>query len=52
MSYGCELIGGLWLAEEIVEEPLTYSDFHVHVPRGPGLGMMLDRTKLDRFRRR
>jgi muconate cycloisomerase len=49
--YGCELIGGLWLAEEIVEEPLAYSDFHVHVPTRPGLGMSLDRKKLKRFSR-
>lgn len=51
MSYGCELIGGLWLAEEIVEEPLVYADFHVHVPSRPGLGMTLDREKLKRFTR-
>lgn len=50
-SYGCELIGGLWLAEEIVEEPLVYSDFNVHVPTRPGLGMSLDRKKLRRFSR-
>ena len=51
-SYGCELIGGLWLAEQIVEEPLVYDDFHVHVPTGPGLGMKVDRAKLKRFSRR
>jgi len=51
ISYGCELIGGLWLAEEVVEEPLAYSDFHVHVPTRPGLGVSLDRKKLKRFSR-
>lgn len=51
ITYGCELIGGLWLAEEVVEEPLTYSDFHVHVPTRPGLGVSLDRKKLKRFSR-
>jgi muconate/chloromuconate cycloisomerase len=51
VSFGCELIGGLWLAEEIVEEPLIYRDFHVHIPIGPGLGMKIDRAKLKRFRR-
>lgn len=51
ISYGCELIGGLWLTEEIVEEPLVYADFHVHVPTRPGLGMTLDREKLKRFSR-
>jgi muconate/chloromuconate cycloisomerase len=50
-TFGCELIGGLWLAEEIVEQPLVYSDFHVHVPKRPGLGMSLDRKKLKRFSR-
>jgi muconate/chloromuconate cycloisomerase len=52
ISYGCELISGLWLAEEIVEEPLVYSDFHVHVPTRPGLGMSLDREKLKHFSRK
>jgi muconate cycloisomerase len=51
ISFGCELIGGLWLAEEIVEEPLVYSDFHVRVPTRPGLGMTLDREKLKYFSR-
>ncbi|MGV8553894.1 hypothetical protein ACV344_35025, partial [Pseudomonas aeruginosa] len=29
-----------------------YQDFHLHVPRAPGLGLALDEERLARFRRR
>lgn len=51
-TFGSEFIGGLWLAEEVVQEPLLYEDFHVAIPTGPGLGMSLDREKVELFRRR
>ncbi len=51
VTFGSEHIAGLWLGDEIVEQPLVYEDFHVHVPRRPGLGMTLDRDKLAHYRR-
>lgn len=51
VTFGSEYIGGLWLSDEIVEQPLVYEDFHVVIPQRPGLGMVLDRGKLSRYRR-
>lgn len=52
LTYGSEYIGGIWLAEEVVTDPLVYKDFHVHVPAGSGLGMNLDEDKVAHFRRK
>lgn len=51
MKWGTELFGPLLMTEEILEEPLEYSDFHLTVPKGPGLGVTVDREKLKRFER-
>jgi len=51
LEWGTELFGPLLLTEEILTEPLDYSDFSLAVPSGPGLGIALDEEKLDRFRR-
>jgi len=40
------------MTEEILTEPLDYSEFGLAVPQGPGLGVMVDRAKLTRFERR
>ncbi|WP_088308491.1 muconate/chloromuconate family cycloisomerase [Novosphingobium sp. B 225] len=46
-----ELFGPLLMVEEFLTEPLIYQDFGLIVPQGPGLGVSVDRSKLDRFRR-
>jgi muconate cycloisomerase len=51
LEWGTELFGPLLLTEEILEEPLDYSDFTLAVPSGPGLGIALDEKSLNRFRR-
>jgi muconate cycloisomerase len=51
MEWGTELFGPLLLTEEILEEPLDYSEFSLKVPDGPGLGIALDESQLNRFRR-
>jgi muconate cycloisomerase len=51
MEWGTELFGPLLLTEEILEEPLDYSEFSLKVPDGPGLGITLDESQLNRFRR-
>ncbi len=51
LEWGTELFGPLLLTEEILEEPLDYSDFSLKVPTGPGLGIALDEAQLNRFRR-
>jgi muconate cycloisomerase len=51
LEWGTELFGPLLLTEEILVEPLDYSEFSLQVPTGPGLGITLDEEKLARFRR-
>ncbi|MGB5078681.1 MAG: muconate/chloromuconate family cycloisomerase [Sphingorhabdus sp.] len=51
MEWGTELFGPLLLAEEILEEPISYRDFQLRVPHGPGLGVRVDRKRLARFAR-
>lgn len=51
LEWGTELFGPLLMTEEILEEPLTYRDFQLEVPNGPGLGVKVDRDKLARFAR-
>jgi muconate cycloisomerase len=51
LEWGTELFGPLLLTEEILAEPLDYSEFSLRVPTGPGLGVTIDEDKLARFRR-
>lgn len=51
LQWGTELFGPLLLTEEILTEPLDYSDFELAVPSGPGLGLTLDEDRLARFTR-
>lgn len=51
LDWGTELFGPLLLTEEILTEPLDYSEFSLKVPTGPGLGITLDDVSLAAFRR-
>ena len=51
LEWGTELFGPLLLTEEILTEPLDYSEFSLKVPTGAGLGIALDESRLNRFRR-
>ena len=51
MKWHTELFGPLLMTEEILTHPLDYSDFGLAVPRGPGLGVKVDRDKLKKFER-
>ncbi|HEY2023318.1 muconate/chloromuconate family cycloisomerase [Paraburkholderia sp.] len=51
LQWGTELFGPLLITEEILTQPLDYSDFELSVPNGPGLGIELDEAKLKRFTR-
>ncbi len=51
LEWGTELFGPLLLTEEILEEPLDYSEFSLAVPTGPGLGIALDECQISLFRR-
>jgi muconate cycloisomerase len=51
IEWGTELFGPLLLTEEILTEPLDYSDFSLRLPTGPGLGIAIDEERLACFRR-
>lgn len=51
LSFGTELFGPLLLTEEILAEPLDYSDFSLAVPTGPGLGVTLDDERIAHLTR-
>jgi muconate cycloisomerase len=51
LAWGTELFGSLLVKEDILAEPLAYSDFEIAVPTGPGLGIALDEDKVDFYRR-
>ncbi|MGG7566042.1 muconate/chloromuconate family cycloisomerase [Rhodovulum sp. DZ06] len=51
LAWGCELFGPLLMREEILQTPLVYRDFAVHLPEGDGIGVALDMEAVNRFRR-
>jgi muconate cycloisomerase len=52
LAWGCEHFGPQILVDDLVEEPLRFADFSIHLPAGPGLGVTLDQDKLRRYARR
>ncbi len=51
LAYGTELFGSLLVRDDLLAEPLVYRNFELEVPQGPGLGIIVDPDKIDRFRR-
>ncbi len=51
LQWGTELFGPLLITEEILVQPLDYSNFELTVPAGPGLGIELDDARVRRFTR-
>jgi muconate cycloisomerase len=51
LDWGCEHFGPQILTDDLVQEPLHFADFHIHLPAGPGIGVTLERDKLRRYAR-
>jgi muconate cycloisomerase len=51
LGHSMELFGHVMLEDDLIVEPLDYSNGIVRVPRGPGLGVTLDEAALDRYAR-
>lgn len=51
LTWSTELFGPLLLTQDIIQSPLEYREFELHVPRTPGLGIVLDEERLARFTR-
>ena len=50
LAYGTELFGPLLLTQEILKQPLHYSNFELVLPNAPGLGVEVDENKIDNLR--
>tara|TARA_R110000824_G_scaffold336_1_gene1660 strand:- start:72539 stop:73660 length:1122 start_codon:yes stop_codon:yes gene_type:complete len=48
---GNELVGPIWLADDIVQNPVQYKDNQIWVKHEPGLGVTLDQDKLVHYQR-
>ena len=51
LEWGTELFSPLLLKDDIVVEPLEYSDYGVKISDKPGLGMELDEDKVKHYKR-
>ena len=51
VSAGSELFGPLLLADDLVENPVTYTDGELRPPRAPGLGVTLDEKRVAKYTR-
>lgn len=52
LTAGSELFGPIWLADDLVTNPVQYRGDRIFVPNGPGLGVSLDEAKIEKYRRR
>lgn len=52
LDYGSELFGPQWLADDLVKKPVEFREGKIFVPTGPGLGVELDETKVERYKRK
>jgi len=51
LAWGCEHFGPQILTGDLATEPLRFEEFHIHVPAGPGIGVILDEAALRRYAR-
>ncbi|WP_417679838.1 muconate/chloromuconate family cycloisomerase [Roseibium sp.] len=52
LEWGCEHFGPRILRTDLVKGGITFRDFHIHVPDGPGLGIEVDRDALREVTRK
>lgn len=52
LQWGTEMFGPLLMEDDIVLKPLSYHNYGVDLPSGPGLGIELDEDKLNHYRRK
>jgi len=51
INFGNELVGPIWLADDLAQEPVEYRDNQVWVKHEPGLGIKLDEEKVRHYSR-
>ncbi|MBD9527699.1 muconate/chloromuconate family cycloisomerase [Paracoccus sp. PAR01] len=52
LEWGCEHFGPKIVKTDIVRPSLTFRDFHIHCPTGPGLGVQVDEDALAAMTRK
>jgi muconate cycloisomerase len=51
VDLGCEFyMANYYLTEDLLTDPFPVKDGQVHIPAGPGLGVEVDRAKLEKYR--
>jgi muconate cycloisomerase len=50
LAFPCYMAGPLVYAEDVVVEPIAYEVGHIIIPEGPGLGIELDRDRMEKLR--
>ena len=50
LDLGCEFyMANYYLTEDILADPFPVEDGYVHIPSGPGLGVEVDRARLEKY---
>jgi galactarate dehydratase (D-threo-forming) len=47
LDYPCDNTGPRLYVDDVVAEPVRYTDGYLHVPAGPGLGMQVDAARVE-----
>ena len=50
LGYGSDVNGIVYHADDIINETLHIEDGYIHPPPGPGLGVSLNRDKVEQYR--
>lgn len=48
--YPCEMVGPLKMVDDVVTEGIKIHNGFMHIPQKPGLGVMIDDEKLDKYK--
>ena len=49
LDYPCDNTGPRLYVDDVVAEPVRYTDGYLHVPDGPGLGMQVDAVRVEQL---
>jgi len=49
LDYPCDNTGPRLYVDDVVAEPVRYTDGYLHVPDGPGLGMQVDAARVEQL---
>lgn len=50
IGFGCDVNGFVYHSDDVCDHGLTIEDGYLYPPRGPGLGIDVDQSRVDRYR--